>query len=43
MTNKKILEYSLIFTNNSNNLMSNKYQDCVRDITHNLCNVDKKA
>ena len=41
MISKKILEYSVIFTNRATNLMSNKYQHCVRDITHNLCNVYK--
>ena len=39
MNNKKILEYSVIFTNRATNLMGHKYQQCVRDITNNLCNV----
>lgn len=36
---RKILEYSVIYTNRATNLMSERYQQSMRDITNNLCKV----
>lgn len=35
----KLLEYSVIYTNRAINLMSKQYQQCVKDIDRNLCQV----
>ena len=35
----KLLEYSVIYTNRAINLMSKQYQNCVKDINKNLCQV----
>lgn len=37
--NKTLLEYSVIYTNRTTNLMSKRYQQSMLDITNNLCNV----
>ena len=35
----KLLEYSVIYTSRAVNLMSKQYQQCVKDINKNLCQV----
>ena len=36
---KKILEYSVIYTNRAVNLMSEEFQSCMRELNTNLCKI----